>query len=196
MPRRRSKDYPPLFSDPDRNAAERERLDGHFEETTLLPSVVFAQRLRERREERGLSLVGLSRLTTAKGRPISKSAIQRLEQCEKGLLLDDAFALTEALAAVPANMLIPPEGKLIRLSESLAVDGADLRKWFSSGLPYRSLQRPAAEIAPDVEREESDREIARLARNFLDLVGLEGEDGKEARYAALQDLKAEVRDRG
>jgi transcriptional regulator with XRE-family HTH domain len=134
-----------------------------WEENTLLPSQVFAERLRETRQARGLTLDALEDRMRRVGFPISRRRLWELEHSRCRLSLDEAFALTEALGGVLANMLIPPPDKLVRLGGGLATDGASARKWMASGLPYRSRQRPAPEIARDVKLEEAGRRFVLLA---------------------------------
>ena len=163
-----------------------------WDENTLPASAVFAQRLRETRKERGYTLAELERRMKLNGNPISKSALQLIELGRRGLSLDEALALTEVLQAVPANMLIPPSGKLVRLSEGLAVEGSDMRRWLSSGLPFRSKQAPAKELRADVLKEESDRRIARLAQNLVDTLRVGGDDSGKSIREIVQEIGREL----
>ena len=165
-----------------------------WEENTLPPSKVFARRLRETRKARRLSLARLSAQMAVHGHPISVRAIHEIETGKRRLSLDEAFALTEVLRAVPANMLVPPEGKFVRLGPGLATDGSGMRTWLSSGLAHRSNQPPAPEIADDVQREEWDRRIARLAQVVVDASQYDGgEDEREAQMtSAWEELAREV----
>ena len=85
---------------------------------------------------------------------------------------------------------------LIRLSESVATDGEGMRGWFVSGLPDRippeRRQKPPAEIADAVEREQRARtNIARMARRAQALV--DARDGDEERMQrAWDDLVREA----
>jgi hypothetical protein len=71
----------------------------------------------------------------AMGRPIARSSLYEIEGCRKQLSLDDAFALTEALEAVPLFMLTPPAEKYLRLSDSVATEAAGVSDWLLYGLP-------------------------------------------------------------
>jgi hypothetical protein len=89
-------------------------------------------------------------------------------------------------------MLVPPEGKLVRLSAGFACGGSSVRTWLSSGLLGRSNDPPAQEIARDVRHEESDREIARLAQNVIDGYRLHRDDEGKAFAQALHDITREL----
>ena len=137
----------------------------------------------------------------AKGHAISTTGLSRIETGDRGLSLDEAFAFVEALQAVPLYMLTPPNDKLIRLSGSVAADGAGLHDWLVSGLAGRTRsgwrQGPPVELADHVERERERIEnlvrLARLAQGFVDALNLEGEDDREvAATRAAGALRAEV----
>ena len=165
------------------------------------PESGFAQRLRETRDARNLTQVELAALMRAKGHKISATKLVRLEGCHVGLSLDVAFALTEALEAVPVYMLTPPEEEMfIRLSGSVATDGAGMSEWLSSGLSDRTLperrQNPPAELADEVERQRqsraNDARLRRLAQGFVDAWRLPGQDGEAATTRAANALRNEV----
>ena len=110
----------------------------------------------------------------AAGHAITDTVLRHIERCEKakGVSLDDAFALIEALDAVPLYMFTPPNDKFIRLSKSVATDGEGMLGWFVSGLPDRiepeRRQPPPAEITGAVEREQQFARMARLAHALVD----------------------------
>lgn len=180
---------PRRLSDPDGPAQQelRRLKERDWSENTLPASAVFAQRLREMRKvRRGMNLAQLAHRMEAKGHPLSETALRRIERCERGLSLDEAFALIEALDAVPVYMLSPPDDMLIRLSESVATDGEGLRSWFVSGLPERTVperrQPPPPEIADAVEHEQRARtNIARMARLAQALVDAKDDAERQPR---------------
>ena len=171
-----------------------------WRENTLLPSQVFGRRLRETRKARNLTQAELAARMQAKGHPISATAVLKIERGGRGLSLDEAFALTEALEAVPVYMLTPPDDKFVRLSESIATDGAGMSEWLVSGLPDRTLperrQRPPAELADEVNRRHqagaNDTRLRRLAQGFVDAWGIGGKVGEAATIRAANALRNEV----
>jgi transcriptional regulator with XRE-family HTH domain len=189
------------------NDEELRRLkDRDFRESSLLPSQVFGQRMQEFRRARGLDQADLAQLMTAKGFPISQPTLSQIEKGrrKRGVTLDEAFAITEALRAVPAHLLTPPGDKLIRLSESVATDGAGIRQWLVSGLPWttghQAVQPPPAEVAEDVARERFQLRLGRLAFAFADAARVDGEGRREAVNAAadaiVEEVKRGLRERG
>lgn len=99
----------------------------------LSPSQVFGARLRETRRARGMSQEALAERMSAVGRPIGRPALLRIEKGTRGVSLDEALALAECLAAVPANLLSPPDGSWLALTEKAGVDAAGLRNWLITG---------------------------------------------------------------
>ena len=180
------------YQDPDLHEQREQTKEQDWRENTLRPSAVFGRRLQETRKARNLTQAELARQMRAKGHAMSKTALLRIERSDRRLTLDEAFALTEALQAVPVNMLTPPEGKFVRLSESLATDGSGIRKWLIKGLPGRSNQDPLPELTDDVRSEEFEHNLARLARALDDAMRIGGGDGKAARIAAVRAIREEV----
>jgi transcriptional regulator with XRE-family HTH domain len=105
------------------------------EERQMRPSDVFGARLRETRKSRGLSQEALAQAMTSAGRPINKVAITRIERGERGLSLDEAFALALILRVAPAHMFSPDEGEVVWLTGNQGVDGSGLRNWLMFGDP-------------------------------------------------------------
>jgi len=108
----------------------------------MKPSEVFAARLRDMREAKGLSQTELAQRATKQGRELDRAAVLRIENGKRGLALDEAIALAWVLQAVPAQLLTPPEGATLALTEDHGVDGEGLRNWFEFGDPL--LARPAS----------------------------------------------------
>jgi transcriptional regulator with XRE-family HTH domain len=119
------------------------------DETLRRPSQVFASRLRELRKARGYSQADLAKLMRDAGRPMSKPALLRIENGERGLSLDEAVAFAYLLNAAPAHMLSPPEGDAVMLTDNAGVDGEGLRAWLRTGDPFGDFQ---AELRGDLER--------------------------------------------
>src|SRR5215217_3374746 len=115
-------------------------MEGRMPDDQIGPTEVFAARLREMRDARGLTQAELAQQMTEAGRPLSRGALLRLESGERGLLLDEAIALTRLLHAVPAQLLTAPEGALTALTGKEAVDGDGMRNWLVYGEPILQLQ--------------------------------------------------------
>jgi transcriptional regulator with XRE-family HTH domain len=102
----------------------------------LRPSEVFARRLRALRVSRRWTQSELAQRMEEQGRPISKTALLRIEKGERALTLDEACALTLVLRGVPAQLLSPPEGEMLGLTGQQGVDGTGLRNWLRFGEPF------------------------------------------------------------
>jgi transcriptional regulator with XRE-family HTH domain len=155
---------------------------------TMRPSEVFAGRLRETRQARGLSQAELARRLTDAGRPMSKAALLRIESGERGLSLDEALALAHGLNAVAAHLLSPPNGAFIALTDSFALDGSGLRDWLRYGLW-------SWEPAPDEGHREGERAnleatLARLAVALTDAVNGNDKAGmKDVSWAIVETVR-------
>jgi transcriptional regulator with XRE-family HTH domain len=103
------------------------------------PSEVFAERLREMRDDRRFSQAELAQRMTDGGRPLSKVALLRIESGDRGIALDEAIALTRLLHAVPAQMLTLPEGAMTALTANDWVDGGGMHNWLVYGEPILQL---------------------------------------------------------
>lgn len=185
--RQRAREF---FEDPDNQAELRRRKDADFFENSLPASTVFGQRLREARESRGFTQEELAALMRRIGNPMTKTAIGSIERGDgRRVTLDEALAFCEALSAVPAFMLTPPEGKLVRLNEGYAVGGPDVRRWLSSGLFGRSHQAAPEEHQDTMRWEAFASNVSRLARALLDAALTKD---KEATNDAVKAIVLEV----
>ena len=88
---------------------------------------------------------------TDAGRPMSKAALLRIENGDRGLSLDEALAFAAVLFAVPAQMLTPPDDETLWLTEKMGVDGEGLRAWLLHGAGF---------IASDSEYQRDERDKA------------------------------------
>jgi transcriptional regulator with XRE-family HTH domain len=145
------------------------------QEKWMSPSEVFAVRLRETRKTRRLSQGELARMVSERGVPMSKTAVLRFERGERGLSLDEALALANALNAVPAYLLSPPEGAFVAVSNSFAMNGEGVREWLQYGLwdwtPAPDAGHKAGKSANFQAR------LATLAQSLVDAVGGKDEAG-------------------
>lgn len=80
-----------------------------------------AENVRRLREQRGLSLPGLSQLLGAIGRPILPSGISKIELGERRVDVDDLMALAVALRVTPSALLLP---HTTRRDETYEITGA------------------------------------------------------------------------
>lgn len=87
------------------------------------------QRLRELRQERGLTLAALEEKLADLGRPILLSALSKIEKGQRRVDVDDLVALAQALDVSPNLLILPsPHGPEVEValteSTSLDVDAA------------------------------------------------------------------------
>src|SRR5271157_3715928 len=61
------------------------------------------------RNERNLTLRGLSRLLGKAGRPLTHSAVDQIEKGARRVDVDDLMALAAAFDVSPATLLMPPD---------------------------------------------------------------------------------------
>jgi transcriptional regulator with XRE-family HTH domain len=110
----------------------------------MRPGEVFATRLRETRKARSLSQAELAQQMTEQGRPLRKEALLRIEKEKPSRVvsLDEAIALGWLLQAVPAQLLTPPEGAYLALTDKVGVDGEGLRNWLVYGDPLLAMPVP------------------------------------------------------
>lgn len=161
----------------------------------LRPSEVFAKRLKAMRKLRGLTQTELAEQMTAAGRELDRAAILRIEKGTssqvggRGLSLDEALALMWVLPAVPAQMLTPPEGDWLAVTEAApGVDGEGLRNWFAFGDPL--LAMPAAVDSDEtraVLRERLERVVLAHALALADASRSNDTAGIKAAGAAIVD---------
>ena len=134
---------------------------------------MFASRLVETRKARNITQTQLAYRLTEVGVPLRSRALRAIERGERGLSLDEALAITLELQAVPAYMVTPPESVYVKLTDDFYIDGAGIREWLRSGLPWpsRSPQEPpTSDARDDVLRDEFQRNVARLALALVDAV--------------------------
>jgi transcriptional regulator with XRE-family HTH domain len=137
------------------------------DEPRMRPSEVFAERLREKRKDRGLTQGQLADELTAAGIPMSKTALLGIENGKRGLSLDEALGITAVLNAVPAHMFTPPEGAWVRLTDKTGTDALGFREFLRYGFPW-SLDAVPVEYLPEEEREKFQLELAHIALTLVD----------------------------
>jgi transcriptional regulator with XRE-family HTH domain len=161
----------------------------------MKPSEVFAARLRDMREARGLSQAELAQLATEQGCELDRAAVLRIENGKRRLALDEAVALAWALRAVPAQLLTAPEGATLALTDDDGVDGEGLRNWFVYGDPL--LAQPASletDEARAIAEARLENTIIVYARALTDAVLAKDTAGvKELRDAIVRAVYAHQR---
>jgi hypothetical protein len=75
-------------------------------------------------------------MMTNAGRPLSRPALLSIENRSRGLSLDEALGLANVLRSALANLLSPPEGSVVALTEKEAVDAEGLRNWLLAGVGF------------------------------------------------------------
>lgn len=120
------------------------------------PSEVFASTMRDVRGRRGWTQEQLEEVLVALGHPLDRTVIARIESGERKISLDDALAISAALAVAPVHMFTPrASGEKVALGASLRAPAGKVRRWVRG-------EQPISE-ADDLTfwREVSDEEIRR-----------------------------------
>jgi transcriptional regulator with XRE-family HTH domain len=154
----------------------------------LKPSEVFAARLQDTRDARGLTQTELARRAADAGRELDRAAVLRIEKGQRGIGLDEAIALTRLLHAVPAQMLTAPEGSFTGLTGNEGVDGEGLRNWLVYGEPILGLTIAIDEEGtepPDVLRGRLEGDLIRHARALGDAARTDDRAGITAAVRAI-----------
>ena len=139
------------------------------------PSEVFVSRLREIRDERGISQAELARQMTAEGRPLSKVALLRIENGKRGLSLDEALALAKLLNVAPAHLLSPPDGSHVWPTDGIGLNGGEMANFLLFGDPLL-ITPPGQRTALRIDFVHTVEALVRAigdARNGRDTAGLE-----------------------
>ncbi len=163
----------------------------------LRPSEVFARRLRETRKARGLTQEALGEMLRRSGIPMSKTALLGIERAAdqdrvqeaRGLSLDEALAIAAVLNAAPSNMLAPPEGSVVQITDRISTDSLGFREFLRYGFPW-NLDAVPYEYLPDEEREKFVLDLARLALTMSDAYRAGDKAGiREAGEAIIDRVK-------
>jgi transcriptional regulator with XRE-family HTH domain len=161
------------------------------------PSEVFARRLRETRKARGITQEALAEMLTGNGIPMSKTALLGIERAAdqdrvreaRSLSLDEALAIAAVLNAAPSNMLAPPEGSIVQITDGTSTDSLGFREFLRYGFPW-SLDAVPYEYLPDEDREKFVFELARLALTMSDACRAGDKAGiREAGEAIIDRVK-------
>lgn len=97
------------------------------------PGEVFGQRLRDVRRAHGVTQTELAARMTSGGRPMSREALNRIENGSRGISLDEAVALAHLLQVSFAHMLTPPDGAFVGATDQVGFDGEAVRNFLIYG---------------------------------------------------------------
>jgi transcriptional regulator with XRE-family HTH domain len=136
-----------------------------------------ANNLRRVRERRGLSTYELEALLKQAGRPISASAISKMERRERQVNVDDLTALAAALDVSPVALLLPLEDdvrKQVDVTGAGVLSAADAWDWMTGHGPLRRTESAGLEYAlyglPAGRRAVRQHPLGRAAENLLSSV--------------------------
>lgn len=107
-------------------------------------SAAVAANTRRVRERRGLSTYQLSRALQEVGRPITPSAISKLERGERRVDVDDLMALAVVLGVSPSALLLPMDdspNSSVEVTGAGAVSAEDAWDWIDGRRPLRVVHR-------------------------------------------------------
>jgi len=146
-------------------------------------SEVFRKRLFETRKDRGgMTQAALAQRMREEGYPMDKAAVARTESGDRGISLDEAFAFTWVLHAVPAQMFTPPGEELVWLTTNAAVDGAGMRAWLRYGDAFIAH---SGDLPDELWRDRAVEAMAIHAQAYVDAVRNEDEAGKREAFEAM-----------
>ena len=93
------------------------------------------------------------------------------------------------LNAAPSNMLAPPEGSVVQITDRTSTDSLGFREFLRYGFPW-NLDAVPYEYLPDEERENFVLDLARLALTMSDAYRAGDKAGiREAREAIIDRVK-------
>lgn len=108
---------------------------------TALEVATNVQRLRKRRD---LSIYALSGLLKEAGRPITPSAVAKIERGERQVSVDDLAALAVVFGVSPGALLLPLNdrpGAQVSVTGAGEVDAADAWDWVEGRRPLKLSER-------------------------------------------------------
>lgn len=100
------------------------------------PSQVFATTMREVRGRRRWSQEDLEDVLRSLGHPLDRTVIARIESEERKLTLDDAMAISAALAVAPIHMFTPrASSEAVAIGAKLRAPAGKVRRWVRGEQP-------------------------------------------------------------
>jgi transcriptional regulator with XRE-family HTH domain len=147
-------------------------------------SDVFRARLFETRKARsGMSQAALAQAMGEAGYRMDKAAVTRIENGERGISLDEAFAFASVLSAVPAQLFTPPGNEDVCLTENVAVNGAGMRAWLQYGDAFVAQ---SGDLPEELVRDRALEAMAVYALALVDAKRNEDKAGIQDAYRALE----------
>jgi transcriptional regulator with XRE-family HTH domain len=139
---------------------------------TSTPSAVFRRRLRELREQHGLSQAQLAARVSTQGGAMSQTTVTRLERGPREVTLSELFALARALNTSPVGLLVENHFGAVRVGD-YDTHVNTVADWLLGNRPLESDGDQAAFLAalPDVVR--ANRGMVRAYLLDFDLKQLE-----------------------
>jgi transcriptional regulator with XRE-family HTH domain len=166
--------------------AERRRRA--FFEDTQSPADVLRHRIRDERENKGLTQAALAREMTAAGAPLTHDKISKIENGGRSVAVEELFAFAEVLKVTYVHLLSPLDGEPhMRVSGRLALERAEIGNWMVWGDPESENARSAQEFmrlnleiqfwmqaAKDEpeNRKSHERKVADLVRHLSSVSGM------------------------
>jgi transcriptional regulator with XRE-family HTH domain len=114
-----------------------------------------AQNVRRFRERRGMTIYSLSGALGEAGRPITPSAIAKIEKQQRQVTVDDLTALAKVLEVSPSALLLPP------------ADTGPVNVTPATAVPWKAAWRWAHGEEPPFSREGVDADYDERRRRFL-----------------------------
>lgn len=126
-------------------------------------AAAVAQNVRRFRERRGMTIYSLSGALDRAGRPITPSAIAKIEKQQRQVTVDDLTALAEVLDVSPVALLLPPASdRPVSITPNKAVPWQVAWRWAHGENPPFT---PGGEDDPRDNRDWPERRRRFLAEN-------------------------------
>jgi transcriptional regulator with XRE-family HTH domain len=121
---------------------------------------VFRETVRDIRKRRGLRIADV-----AERAGLSRSALTRIENGERGISLDEAFALCASLGASPLALL-SQDNSPVEVAPGEFIDGAMFRQWLRGNAWVRpdDLDYIPAEVDPESWARRVDTSLKQVIR--------------------------------
>jgi transcriptional regulator with XRE-family HTH domain len=121
----------------------------------MRPGEVFAASLRTARKAAGLTQEAVAAWMTTVGRPLRRDAVVQIERGARKVSIDEAIALSNIVGVPLEEMLTPPTGRHVLVTDNIGLDGPEWRSASRHGDPFADMD--------DAVRRDIDRQIRELA---------------------------------
>jgi hypothetical protein len=158
-------------------------------------AAAVAKNVERLRKARSMTIYSLSGELSKVGRPITASAIAKIEKQQRQVTVDDVVALAVVLNTSPISLLLPPEwgDQSLRLTEEHQVTARTAWRWIRGLSPASDYGVGPSEIVvgPDTDEweDELDRKYWQLRRDY-DAVTLPPELRRVRENPASRDADA------